>query len=107
MPTTTTTTTKRINFSRNWNGKIDNYIFTTIRKENYSVTTNDVCDIYINDLFKKQVIVLHCEIMPYADLNWVTLALDTGYLLGGAQKIFENLGVKPGDNVKILVLKTL
>lgn len=98
---------KRINFTRNWNNKLDNHIFTTIRHSNYNICTNDQAEVYVNDVFKKQVICLHTEIINYEELNWVTLALDTGYLLAGANTIFEKLGITPGKPVKVLVLKTL
>lgn len=98
---------KRINFTRNWNGKLDNDIFTTIRKEDYQMVTNDVAEIFVNGVFKKHVTALYVDTIPYADLNWVTKALDTGYLPGGANKIFDNLGIKEGDNVKVLVLQTI
>lgn len=97
----------KINFTRNWNGKLDNDIFTTIRKEDYPFKTNDVGEVYVNGVFKKNVTALYVDTIPYEDLNWVTKALDTGYLPGGANKIFDNLGIKEGDKVKVLVLQTI
>lgn len=97
----------KVNFTRNWNGKLDNNIFTTIRKEDYPVRTNDVAEIWVDGVFKKHVVALYVDTIPYTELNWVTKAIDTGYLPGGANKIFENLGIKEGDKVKVLVLQTI
>lgn len=97
----------KINFTRNWNGKLDNQIFTTIRKETYPVKTNDVAEIWLDGQFKKNVVALCVLTEPYENINWVTKAIDTGYLGDGANKIFDSLGFKPGDKVKVLVLQTI
>jgi len=98
---------KQIKFTQHWNNKLDCKMFTTIRKKDFPLNTNDICEIILNGKKIKDVQVVQAHVLPFRDLNWACLALDTGYI-AGALKIFQNFGINTDvDDVKLLILKTI
>jgi hypothetical protein len=98
---------KILKFSTNWNNKLNCTVFSTIRKHTHNVNIGDICDIELKGAVIKHAQCIHTEVMPFRDLNWATLAVDTGYL-AGAITIFKNFGIDTDkDSVKILILKTI
>lgn len=101
---------KTIKFSNNWNRKLDNNIFTTIRKIEHYVLNGDRVAIVLNDKLYKWAIVtamIECE---FRELGVVLLMCDTGYEIEETLNIFKNMGIMPHpgtDKIKVFVLKTI
>jgi len=101
---------KTIKFSTNWNRKLDNLIFSTIRKASHYVNNGDRVAIVLNDKLYKWCEVIAVSECKFNEIGPILLMLDTGYELEGALKIFDNMGIPraPGDEpVKFYVLKTI
>lgn len=101
---------KTIKFSQNWNRKLDNIIFSTIRKENYYVELNDKVAIVLNDKLYKWCEVIAVATCKFIEIGPILLTLDTGYEYEAAIKIFDNMGIPryPGDTlVKFYLLKSI
>jgi hypothetical protein len=71
-----------INFSRNWNKKLYNTFFTTIRKAStqayYSQRIQEVFDVHLNKELKCRARLLSAELMKLEDITPELLVLDTG-----------------------------
>lgn len=98
-----------IKFSRNWNNKLNNNIFTTIRKysdEKYEYYLNQLNKQFYVELNKKMTcIVKLLEVTPsnYLDISLTMLRLDTGIIdNNNIDDIFKIFGIKENDKVLIL-----
>ena len=100
-----------IKFSHNWNGKLDNNIFTTIRRatprktDYYIGHHGDVFDVHLNKLSYCDSKLIEVAIMPLSEINHSLLMLDTGcqeYL-----EIFQKFGVYVDTEVLLLTYKKL
>lgn len=101
---------KTIKFSTNWNRKLDNLIFTSIRKANHYVNNGDRVAIVLNDKLYKWAEVIAISECKFSEIGPVLLCLDTGYDYEGAIKLFDQMGIKrnPGDApIKFYLLKTI
>lgn len=101
---------KTIKFSQNWNRKLDNVIFTTIRKINYWVNHGDKAAIVLNGNVYKWVECIGKTEIPFINICGSIIACDTGLIGIEAIKIFENLGINTlSENEKctLLVLKSI
>lgn len=71
---------ERLEFSYNWNGKLDNKCFTTIRLVNWSkYRTGKVINVYLNGNRIKAVEIIEIRVFKLLDLNEWVARLDTGY----------------------------
>lgn len=84
---------KTIKFSQNWNRKLDNLIFTTIRKGNHYVNLGDKVAIVVNDKLYKWAEVIGCAECNFSEVGPVLLSLDTGLLPDNARKVFNDMGI--------------
>lgn len=101
---------KTIKFSTNWNRKLDNLIFTTIRKANHYVENRDQVAIVLNDKLYKWAQVIAISECKFSEVGPVMLMLDTGHEYNAAVEIFEKMGIthNPEDTpIKFIVLKTI
>lgn len=101
---------KTIKFSNNWNRKLDNIIFTTIRKANHYIDLNDKVAIVLNDKLYKWAQVICIAEGLFSQVSEFTICTDTGYEIMPALKIFENMGITkfPVDTpIKIIVLRSI
>lgn len=101
---------KTIKFSKNWNNKLNNNIFTTIRGANFWVNDGDYC-----------VIVLENKLLGYAkcidkyqikavNVSPTILLTDVGLPLDHCKQIFKNFGIDLMDKelfVDVLTLKRM
>jgi hypothetical protein len=71
-----------VNFSSNWNKKLHNTFFTTIRKASthayYSQRIQEVFDVHLNKELKCRARLLSAELMRLEDITPELLVLDTG-----------------------------
>ena len=93
---------KQIKFSHNWNGKLDNDIFTTIRRytpEKYRYYMNSVgdpFDVVLKRLFHSNAILEGLFVAEkFSDIHSVILMLDTGMTdMTKIHKLFEAFGIR-------------
>ena len=69
---------KELNFSYNWNKKLHNNVFTTIRQSG-RLDVGDKISIKLNDFHMKFGTVLIKKYLPVEKLNETMCYLDTGY----------------------------
>lgn len=102
-----------IQFSHNWNNKLDNNIFTTIRK--WTPEKEDFYDRKIGHIFEVQLKnkrygdaeLIHAEKIDYQDLEYYLKILDTGLSEKKEQDgIFQNFGIDTSKD-KVIVLTFL
>jgi len=90
-----------IKFSHNWNNKLDNSVFTTIRKFTeekyvyYDSNVNKIFDVLLNGKLKSKAKLIRIQVCPYLNIPEEVLVLDTGETnLISVQTIFEKFGLK-------------
>lgn len=99
----------QIKFSENWNRKLDNYIFTTVRKfteEKYKYYQDQI-DKHFEVMLEGNVIgfakLIEVEKRNFLDVGRTMLRLDTGIISGDAiMRLFDEFGIKQNDKVIIL-----
>lgn len=91
----------KINFSENWNNKLGNNIFSTIRlwtpeKETfYKASLNKNFEVLLNGKPIRQVKLSRIDIKKYIEIPPELLVLDTGLTsFIGIQGLFEQFGLK-------------
>ncbi len=103
----------QIKFSHNWNNKLNNNIFTTIRKytpEKYKyyldLKSYDF-DVILNGKKFKEVKLVGIEIKKFKDIPSEVLILDTGILsIIDIEKVFYKFGLNTiQDEMIILIFK--
>lgn len=101
-----------INFSHNWNGKLQNKCFTTIRLHN--PRKYQIGKIY--EVRLKETIIKECEIIAIketviANMGEIVCHLDTGYSRFETMKILHKmypfLNEKPHTIFSIILFKTI
>ena len=105
----------QIKFSHNWNDKLDNEFFTTIRK--YSVVKYDYYVKLINTGFQvmlnnehvSDAVLLQVESMRYIHSPYSLRVLDTGIVEAREQaKLFNRFGINDAlDKVLVLTFQRL
>jgi hypothetical protein len=101
---------KSIKFSNNWNRKLDNIIFTTIRKKGYWINWGDKAAIVLNDKVYKWVECIGKTEIPFISICGSVIATDTGLFGAEAIQIFEKLGINTlseSEPCTLLVLRSI
>lgn len=101
---------KTIKFSTNWNRKLDNIIFTTIRKQSHYVNNGDRVAIVLNDKLYKWAEVIAMSECVFSEVGQNLLMLDTGLLPDEALAVFKNMDIHRGpvpSPIKFIVLRTI
>lgn len=71
---------EKLNFSFNWNGKLDNKVFTTIRAVNWNkYRTGRIKKVLLNDNFIKNIEIIEIRVFKLLELTEWMARLDTGY----------------------------
>ena len=102
---------KVIRFSHNWNNKLDNPIFTTIRSSNEAKLKYYKEAIgYGFDVFLKKKKYCYAELQQveeylFDDIPEGLLMTDTGMEFSDMQQLFANFGIESGDKVLILTFQ--
>jgi hypothetical protein len=85
----------KIQFSKNWNNKLNCNFFTTIRKPEtfnyYSARVNELFQVLLNNTFFCSAYLKDANLVDLADVNPELHVLDTGSM--DWKKIFENFGI--------------
>lgn len=83
---------RRIDFSFNWNNKLDCVYFTTLRLHNPSkYAPNNVHSVYLKDEFLFDATIQSVKSIYGKDLNPFICGLDTGYSVSVAKGILANM----------------
>jgi len=102
---------KVIRFSHNWNNKLDNLIFTTIRNSNEAKLKYYKEAIgYGFDVFLKKKKYCYAELQQveeylFDDIPEGLLMTDTGMQFSEMQQLFADFGIEYGDKVLILTFE--
>jgi len=100
-----------INFSTNWNNKLDCKCFTTIRLKNEKkYQHNKVYGIYINKKPVKKAEIIDIKTIFFNQINEYIAMLDTGYSAHEAKEILKKM--YPNINLEtqpfsFILLKTI
>jgi hypothetical protein len=97
-------------FWKNWNGKLDQSIFNTIRGEDKEILKSKVgqeFDVYIKDVFKCKAILISVDVQEMRTIPAGFLMTDTGLDdMGAVMDLFLRLDISdPFDKVSILTFK--
>ena len=102
---------KQIKFSHNWNNKLDNSIFTTIRSSNpdklkyYKDLVGYGFDVLLKGKKYCYAELQEAEEFLFDEIPDGLIMMDTGMELEDAQQLFGNFGVTYGDKVIILTFQ--
>lgn len=98
-----------VNFFYNWNNKLNNHLFTTIRswnsekEKNYRSLVGEDVEILLNGKLVKIATLKAVLVEGINYLPTLLLQLDTGiYQKTATDKLFNNFGIK--KNSKVIVL---
>ena len=98
-----------VNFSKNWNKKLDCDIFTTIRKHipakevYYRKKIGDVSRVMLNKELKVNAKLLQVHVKKLKDIDPVVLMLDTGS--EDYAPVFKKFGLLEDSDVLLMVYK--
>lgn len=101
---------KDINFSANWNNKLDNKFFTTIRLQNKNkYQIGHYFNIYLKGMLYKKAVIKDIWVIHLGQLDQFTACLDTGYSLEQTKGILYKM--YPGvewkyQHIYVLLLET-
>lgn len=101
---------KTIKFKKNYNGKLSNEFFTTIRNANYAVAPGDYCVIVLNDKVFKWVQCVSSTSMWIMDIPPVVLITDTGLNEIEAKALLITCGIRAersAEMIDLILLKTV
>ena len=94
---------KRINFSENWNNKLDWKLFSTIRKES-NLTEGDTVKVYLKKKFMFKAQVFFITSINFSSLPLSSLEFDTGLDQGKALKLFKKFGIEENGDATLIFL---
>lgn len=101
---------KTIKFSQNWNNKLSNNIFTTIRKPGFWVNDGDFCVIVLNDKLYCYAKCIDKRTQKLANIDPLIIQTDIGDELDVCRKVLSKLDLDYNDleqYVDILLLKRM
>ena len=81
----------RLNFSTNWNGKLNCNCYTTIRKLSPGYTVGKVFDVYLVDEFLHQANLVSKTIISINEITDPMAYVDTGYNAAETKGIFRKM----------------
>lgn len=96
-----------IKFMRNWNKKLDNKLFITIRKHSdyHSTKIGEEFYVILNNIQYSKAKLLNVTPKKFCDIDKLILILDTGSI--EYSDIFKRLEVKETDMVDILLFEKM
>ncbi|HBX45537.1 ASCH domain-containing protein [Limibacterium fermenti] len=82
----------RLNFSYNWNSKLNGKAFTSIRLWNdRKYTIGMGYDIYLNDIFRGRAVLLSIKRIKLESINEHIARLDTGYSANECRELIRKM----------------
>lgn len=88
---------RSINFSLNWNNKLDNNVFTTIRSRFVPIEPGTSVQIMLKNKLYCWAKVKECILCKFSDINPLIIYLDTGHSPDQAYEIFKGMGLDIND----------
>jgi len=96
----------RLNFKTNWNNKLNNKVFSTIRPFNDKKYAKDcIYDIYLNQIKMGTAKIIFLKTVNIDFLSQVECYLDTGYGKAETIEIINKMYKGEVDRVHYLILK--
>lgn len=95
----------KIQFSKNWNGKLQCDLFTTFRKWNsakeeyYRKNINNIFDVEFGDIIRTRARLCSVDVKLLKDFNHYLLIIDTGE--DYPYEVFKKFGI--GENDKAIM----
>lgn len=102
---------KNIRFSHNWNNKLDQTIFTTIRKYDfkkwnyYKAQENKEFEVWLNGRSHCKATLINADFDLLEKLPVGLICSDTGMEPEEAKKLFKKFGIDKHYNVIVLTFK--
>lgn len=102
-----------IYFSRNWNRKLNQTIFTTIRKYDYKKWNyykgqeDTKFNVFLNGRLHCEATLVNVEYQLLNDLPKGLLCSDTGMMPKDAYKLFKQFGIDKQVNAIVLTFKRI
>lgn len=96
-----------INFSYNWNEKLNCNAFTTVRLENHKkYNVGSIYEIHLKNQLVKKCLIQDIKILKQSQFNQFIAYLDTGYSLGEFHKVIERMypHIKKNPNQKFMLI---
>ena len=100
-------------FSKNWNNKLDNKIFSTIRKhtkekeEYYKSKVGQMDRMELNGELHHHAKLFDVSVKKYSELSFEFLVLDTGIPSRAIMdRVFSNFGIHEQDLVIVLLYES-
>lgn len=82
----------KLNFSYNWNNKLDCAVFTTLRLHNPKIYyAGALKSVYLKDVYKKDVEIMAVKKMLLGSITEYTAGVDTGYSAQECQKLIKTM----------------
>ena len=101
-----------LRFSHNWNNKLRNFIFSTIRKwdndkhQYYASQLDQMFDVKLNETHIIDAKLVHIARLQYKDIPFEMKALDTGLTeLDEIDEVFNKFGITANTMVLVLLFK--
>lgn len=98
-----------LEFSFNWNHKLDCYVFTTIRKHNdIKYSQGMIYDVFIKKKFDFVAEFLMKKTFAFKDLSEGIALIDTGYDLDTCRKLMKKMypGITPDTKFDLIFLRS-
>ena len=99
---------KELKFSHNWNNKLENDCFTTIRlSKTYNI--NDNVRVAYKGIINRECTIIGKWIVKINQLSEYTCRLDTGYSKEDTIRLilamYKHIGITDNDNICVYLLK--
>ena len=101
-----------LRFSHNWNNKLRNFTFSTIRKHSnekhqyYASQLDQTFDVKLGETHIVDAKLVHIARMLYRDIPFELKALDTGLLdMDEIDELFKKFGITNDTKVLLLLFK--
>jgi len=102
-----------INFSENWNDKLNNKLFTTIRRytrfriKKLSDAKGEIVDILLDGKKYKEAILVGFDVLPFSEVPLGLLRLDIGsYDRKDIEILFGGIGIYSDTDVIVFYLRS-
>lgn len=101
-----------LRFSSNWNNKLRNFTFSTIRKHTnekhqyYASQLDKTFDVKLKDTHIINAKLVHIARMQYKDIPYELKAMDTGLLeMDEIDELFKKFGITRDTKVLLMLFK--
>lgn len=93
-----------LNFSYNWNNKLNSNYFTTIRRS-CKIDVGEDCAIFLRDKFQFHATCVQKRVLRLIEIPDYILMLDTGYSIKESLQIFDKLNIGETTIVELITFE--